>query len=102
MLELRKTRIPWKTWAAQGVEVLRLESYTLQDVERETALSWLHKDKMVEVTTTDMKWQARLEFLECVPFSISVYSNGEMRYYRNVPKRFIKLPSDGSKRKKSD
>ena len=88
-----------KEWQELGVEVKRL-SGELPIEDRETSMSLLGRDKYAEVTSARRDWQRRLEGLGCVPTAINTFQRGaaEIRYYANVPKQFIRMPSGGRKR----
>ena len=88
-----------KEWQKLGVEVKRLSGELPID-DRETALSFLGRDKYAEVTSARRDWQRRLEGLGCVPTAINTFERGaaQIRYYSNVPRQFIRMPSAGRKR----
>ena len=87
-----------KEWLKLGVEVKRL-SGELPIEDRETAMSFLGRDKFAEVTSARRDWQRRLEGLGCVPTAINTFQRGaaEIRYYAKVPRQFIRMPSGGRK-----
>jgi hypothetical protein len=67
----------------------------LPRIEQETAMSWLAPDKEVEITTSEKRWQRRIESLGIEPTVINNFEDGNSSRLYYVPKRFIKLPSSG-------
>ena len=85
-------------WKRQGVDVEQVTG-ELKLEDRETTVAFLGRDD-AEVHTAHRLWQRRLEVLGCRPESITTFSRGagEIRYYSQVPRRFIRLPSAGRRK----
>ena len=103
---MAKSLIKASAWKSQGVDVEKLPG-TVETGVRETSMGFLgNDDKTAELTTTIKAWQRRMENdLELVPYSITSFedSDVEIRYYRNFPIGFLKMPSkSGRGSKKSN
>lgn len=85
-------------WKKLGVDVEQVTG-ELKLEDRETTVAFLGRDD-AEVHTAHRVWQRRLEVLGCRPEVILTFSRGagEIRYYSQVPRRFIRLPSAGRTR----
>jgi len=85
--------LTWELWQERGVKV----QHTANDfprAERETALSFIESEPMMEINTCQAVWQRRLESCGATPQGIDspLDALAEFRWYI-VPKSWAKLPS---------
>ena len=85
-------------WLHEGVRVQRaLGDFPM--FERETAISFIETEPLMEVNTCDRAWQRRLENDGARPESIQVYDGAaaEFRWYL-TPRSWSKLPAKAGRR----
>lgn len=92
--KVRKTRLEWKEWEVDGVDIYYID-YNIPRDEREHSVNWNRTE--VRVQTFSTSWKNRLESLNFKPDKIVVFENTDERNY-TIPKGYLKLPSDRSRR----
>ena len=80
---------------AAGVRVDRVKALLALE-ERETGIAFLETDSRAEITTSNMRWIRRIEFLGYRPKHVTVFLDAEIRL-NDVPKSIIQLPARNRK-----